>query len=134
MLREVERERVDADLRRAAEARRKERAVGDEETRHVMMLARRFDDGRARVFAEAHRSHRMHRRDGDRVRPHEAEIEHLQQLVGESGAKALKFRLGGRMSRNVDSLPGRTEALIPLVRKTFGDDFTLLAIERTSGQ
>ena len=36
-------------------------------------------------------------------------------------AKALKFRLGGRMSRNADSLPGRTEALIPLVRKTFGD-------------
>jgi L-alanine-DL-glutamate epimerase-like enolase superfamily enzyme len=51
----------------------------------------------------------------------EQEVEHLQQLVRQSGAKALKFRVGGRMSRNADSLPGRTEALIPLVRKTFGD-------------
>ena len=51
----------------------------------------------------------------------EEEIEYLQKLVAELGAKAIKFRLGGRMNRNVDSLPGRTEALIPLVRKTFGD-------------
>lgn len=62
----------------------------------------------------------------------EEEIEHLQKLVADSGAKALKFRLGGRMSRNVDSLPGRTEALIPLVRKTFGDDFVLYADANSS--
>src|ERR1051325_11339272 len=36
----------------------------------------------------------------------EAEIEHLRKLVEESGARALKYRLGGRMNRNVDSLPG----------------------------
>src|SRR5438105_4332126 len=46
------------------------------------------------------------------------EIEYLQSLVEKSGAKALKFRLGGRMSRNADAMPGRTETLIPLVRKT----------------
>jgi L-alanine-DL-glutamate epimerase-like enolase superfamily enzyme len=62
----------------------------------------------------------------------EAEIEHLQKLVAECGAKALKFRLGGRMSKNVDSLPGRSEALIPLVRKTFGDSFTLYADANSS--
>ena len=44
----------------------------------------------------------------------------VQKIVAESGAKALKFRLGGRMSKNADSLPGRTEKLIPLVRETFG--------------
>lgn len=60
------------------------------------------------------------------------EITHLQKLVADSGAKALKFRLGGRMSRNVDSLPGRTEALIAMVRKTFGDDFTLYADANSS--
>jgi L-alanine-DL-glutamate epimerase-like enolase superfamily enzyme len=49
------------------------------------------------------------------------EIENLQHLIEQSGAKALKFRLGGRMSRNADAMPGRTETLIPLVRKTFGD-------------
>ncbi len=53
------------------------------------------------------------------------EIEYLQSLVDKSKAKALKFRLGGRMSRNADAMPGRTETLIPLVRKTFGDDFDL---------
>ena len=55
----------------------------------------------------------------------EQEIEYLHSLVDKSGAKAIKFRLGGRMSRNADAMPGRTETLIPLVRKTFGDDFDL---------
>jgi L-alanine-DL-glutamate epimerase-like enolase superfamily enzyme len=62
----------------------------------------------------------------------EEEIEYLQKLVAASGAKAIKFRLGGRMSRNADSLPGRTEALIPLVRKTFGDWMTLYADANSS--
>lgn len=55
----------------------------------------------------------------------EQEIAHLQRLVGDSGVRALKIRLGGRMSRNGDHPPGRTEALVPLVRKTFGDGFML---------
>ena len=57
----------------------------------------------------------------------EDEVEYLKKLVADSGVKALKFRLGGRMSRNADSLPGRTEALLPLVRKAFGDGMTLYA-------
>jgi L-alanine-DL-glutamate epimerase-like enolase superfamily enzyme len=51
----------------------------------------------------------------------EQEIEHLRGLLAESGCKAVKFRLGGRMSRNADASPGRSERLIPLVRKSFGD-------------
>jgi D-galactarolactone cycloisomerase len=62
---------------------------------------------------------------GNRGNKPEEEIEHLKKIVADSGAKAIKFRLGGRMNRNADSLPGRTEALIPLVRKTFGDGMTL---------
>lgn len=62
----------------------------------------------------------------------EEEIVNLQKLVSGSGAKAIKFRLGGRMSRNADSLSGRTEALIPLVRKTFGDQMTLYADSNSS--
>src|SRR4051812_39460927 len=69
---------------------------------------------------------------GTRGNTPEAEVEHLRQLVSDSGAKALKFRLGGRMSRNVDSLPGRTEALIPMVRKAFGDNFMLYADANSS--
>lgn len=49
------------------------------------------------------------------------EVEYLRGLIEKSGSRALKFRVGGRMSRNADALPGRTEGLIPLVRKTFGD-------------
>jgi L-alanine-DL-glutamate epimerase-like enolase superfamily enzyme len=57
----------------------------------------------------------------------EESIEHIQKNVEKSGAKALKIKVGGRMSNNEDSLPGRTEALIPLVRETFGSEMTLYA-------
>jgi L-alanine-DL-glutamate epimerase-like enolase superfamily enzyme len=69
---------------------------------------------------------------GTRGNTPEAEVEALRKMVDESGARAIKFRLGGRMSRNADSLPGRTEALVPLVRKTFGDEMTLYADSNSS--
>ena len=62
----------------------------------------------------------------------EQEIDYLQQLVQKSGSKALKFRVGGRMSRNADARPGRTETLIPLVRKRFGDTFDIHADANSS--
>ena len=51
----------------------------------------------------------------------EEEIDHLQGLVDETHAPAIKFRVGGRMSRNEDASPGRTPKLIELSRKHFGD-------------
>ena len=69
---------------------------------------------------------------GNRGNRPEAEVDHLRRLVAGSGVRALKFRLGGRMSRNADSRPGRTEALIPLVRKAFGDGMTLYADANSS--
>ncbi len=69
---------------------------------------------------------------GNRGNTPKAEIEVLRKLVDGSGVRALKFRLGGRMSRNADSLPGRTEALIPLVRQTFGSAMTLYADANSS--
>jgi len=62
----------------------------------------------------------------------EQEIEYLQKLLAQSRAKALKFRVGGRMSENEDAMPGRTEALIPLVRKTFGDAIDIHADANSS--
>jgi L-alanine-DL-glutamate epimerase-like enolase superfamily enzyme len=53
------------------------------------------------------------------------EVEYLQGLIHETGAKAVKFRLGGRMSRNADALPGRTTNLISLARKTLGSAIDL---------
>ena len=62
----------------------------------------------------------------------EQEIDYLKTLVEPTGAKALKFRVGGRMSRNEDAMPGRTDKLIPLVRKVFGDKMVIHADANSS--
>lgn len=62
----------------------------------------------------------------------EQEIDYLRQLLAQSGAKALKFRVGGRMSENEDAMPERTEKLIPLVRKSFGDSMDIHADANSS--
>ena len=74
----------------------------------------------------------VYRASSNRGNTAEQEIEVLRRFVAETGAKALKIRLGGRMSRNLDSLPGRTEKLIPLVRQSFGSDFTLYGDSNSS--
>jgi L-alanine-DL-glutamate epimerase-like enolase superfamily enzyme len=74
----------------------------------------------------------VYRASGNRGNTPEEEVEHLRKIVAEAGAKALKFRLGGRMSRNADSLPCRTERLIPLVREAFGPEMTLYADANSS--
>jgi L-alanine-DL-glutamate epimerase-like enolase superfamily enzyme len=62
----------------------------------------------------------------------EAEVAYLRKLLDESGARAVKFRVGGRMSRNADASPGRTETLIPLVRKALGDAIDIHADANSS--
>ncbi len=62
----------------------------------------------------------------------EQEADYLLRLVAETGAKAVKFRVGGRMSRNADAMPGRTEKLIPLARKRLGDRIDLHADANSS--
>jgi L-alanine-DL-glutamate epimerase-like enolase superfamily enzyme len=74
----------------------------------------------------------VYRASGVRGNTPEQEVAYLKELVAETGAKALKFRLGGRMSKNADSLPGRTERLIPMVREAFGKDMTLYADSNSS--
>ena len=55
------------------------------------------------------------------------EVELLKKRIAETGAKAVKFKVGGRMSRNKDSLPNRSEELIELTRKDLGDGVTIQA-------
>ena len=50
----------------------------------------------------------------------------------ETGASAIKFRVGGMLSNNRDSVPGRSEALIPMVREAFGDHMTIYADSNSS--
>lgn len=56
----------------------------------------------------------------------EQEVAFLEKRLAETGAKAVKLKVGGRMTSE-ESVPGRTKAIIPLVRKTFGDGITIYA-------
>jgi len=69
----------------------------------------------------------VYQANGERGISAELTVEHLLKEVGETKAKALKFKVGGRMSNNYESPAGRSEKLIPLVRKTFGDKMVIYA-------
>jgi L-alanine-DL-glutamate epimerase-like enolase superfamily enzyme len=64
---------------------------------------------------------------GNRDTTPEQEIAILVKEIERTGARAVKFKVGGRMSNNADSMPGRTEGMIRLVRKTLGDKVTIYA-------
>ena len=55
----------------------------------------------------------------------EEEVAWVGERVAVTGTKAVKLKVGGRMSANADAAPGRTDRLIPLARESFGDDVTL---------
>lgn len=56
----------------------------------------------------------------------EVTVERIKENVEQVNANAIKFKVAGRMSAP-DSPPNRSENLIPLIRKTFGDDMTIYA-------
>ena len=66
-----------------------------------------------------------------REKPVPESMELIKRDVYEYNAKALKIKVGGLMFGTEDMYAlapaGRTEEIIPLVRKTFGDDMTLYA-------
>lgn len=66
-----------------------------------------------------------------REKPVEESMELIKRDVAEYNAKALKIKVGGLMFGTTDmnavGPAGRTETIIPLVRKTFGDDMVLYA-------
>ncbi len=66
-----------------------------------------------------------------RERPVEESIELIKKAVAAYDTRALKIKVGGLMFMTTDMYasgpPGRTEKMIPLVRKTFGDDMALYA-------
>lgn len=62
----------------------------------------------------------------------EAEAERLSQLRDERGFDAFKFRVGAECGHDIDEWPGRTEAIVPTVRRQLGDDVSLL-VDANSG-
>jgi L-alanine-DL-glutamate epimerase-like enolase superfamily enzyme len=62
----------------------------------------------------------------------EGEAERLKRLQGECGYKAFKFRVGKECGHDEDEWPGRTDAIVPQVRKALGDQAILL-VDGNSG-
>ena len=56
----------------------------------------------------------------------EDEADRLARLMDSHGYRAFKIRVGTTCGHNTDAWPGRTEALVPTVRKAIGDDVSLL--------
>lgn len=63
---------------------------------------------------------------GDRQNSAEWVVERLQRNVAESGAKAVKFKVGARMAMS-DQSHARDAVLIPMMRKAFGPDMVIYA-------
>ncbi len=57
----------------------------------------------------------------------EQEVDVYVRGLAETNAKAVKFKIGGRMSRNLDAYPGRTETMMKLARKRMGDNIVINA-------
>jgi L-alanine-DL-glutamate epimerase-like enolase superfamily enzyme len=64
---------------------------------------------------------------GNRDTTPEEEVRILEKRISETGARAVKFKVGGRMSRNRDSMANRSEGLIELSRKVLGVGVTIQA-------
>jgi len=66
-----------------------------------------------------------------RDKPVEESMELITRDVNQNNARALKIKVGGLMFETADlhakAPVGRTETMIPLARKTFGDDMVLYA-------
>ncbi len=76
----------------------------------------------------------VYQANGERGITAELTIEHLIKEVGETKAKALKFKVGGRMSNNYESPAGRTEKLIPLVEKPLAIKWLFMLIQMVHTQ
>ncbi len=73
----------------------------------------------------------LYHANGDRRHSAEWVLDKLQESVAESGARAVKFKLGARMHMT-DASTARDHALIPMVRKHFGDDMVIYADANSS--
>ena len=57
----------------------------------------------------------------------EEEVDVYVRGVERTGAKAVKFKIGGRMSDNRDASPGRTDTILELAQKKLAGKVTLMA-------
>jgi L-alanine-DL-glutamate epimerase-like enolase superfamily enzyme len=92
------------------------------------MLGRIADKSIGELIGEIHNPKiAVYQANNYRGKSAEESIEKIKEHVAKSKAKAVKFKVGGRMSKNADYPAGRTEKLIPMVREAFGDEMTIYA-------
>jgi L-alanine-DL-glutamate epimerase-like enolase superfamily enzyme len=63
----------------------------------------------------------------DRIATAEEEVDVYVRGVQNTGAKAVKFKIGGRMSDNRDAAPKRTDTILELAQKHLAGKVTLMA-------
>jgi L-alanine-DL-glutamate epimerase-like enolase superfamily enzyme len=68
----------------------------------------------------------VYQANNNRGKSAEESLENIKETVARTGAKAVKFKVAGRML-DPESPPRRSERLIPMVRKAFGADMTIYA-------
>lgn len=91
------------------------------------MLGRISDKPMGQLIGEIHNPDiKLYQANSERGISAEDTMDHLLKQLEISKAEAVKFKVGGRMS--APEFPkGRTEKLIPLVRKTLGDNMVISA-------
>jgi L-alanine-DL-glutamate epimerase-like enolase superfamily enzyme len=62
----------------------------------------------------------------------EAEADRFRRLRDRDGFDAFKFRVGAECGHDIDEWPGRTEAIVPAIRKALGPEAALL-VDANSG-
>jgi len=91
------------------------------------MLGRIANKSLGQLIGEIHNPKiKLYQANSERDISAEETIEHLQRQLEKSQAEAIKFKVGGRMS-HPEYPKGRSERLIPLMRKTFGDNMVISA-------
>jgi L-alanine-DL-glutamate epimerase-like enolase superfamily enzyme len=88
------------------------------------MLARMEEKSVARLLGEPVRSEfPVYLSTFDRENSAEVYTENVLNSIG--NFQAVKLKIGGRMSNNLDCIEGRTEKLIPMMRRSLGEDMTI---------
>ena len=91
------------------------------------MLGRIANKSMGELIGDIHNTEiAIYQANNNRGKSAEESIERIKALQAETGAKAVKFKIGGRRS-NPEVPAGRTEKLIPMVRKAFDSNITLYA-------
>ena len=92
------------------------------------LLAKARQVSLGRLFGERiHEYTDIYVASGNRHTTPEEELDILGAEVSRLGARAIKYKIGGRMSKNRDSLAGRSEELIYGTRRYFGDEMIIHA-------